>query len=166
MKIFIRTACVLLAVTAGAKLISALGEGRILAAADPLFGFLSNRQVLFLAAAVELGVVAFIWNHRSEFFRIGLLAWISTLFLAYRAGLWAIGYQGACKCLGHLSEAIGLTPASTDLLMKGVLFYLLAGSYFYFSKFLWEMSGAQSKNKPHLTDGIQGHGKTSAIVPK
>jgi hypothetical protein len=137
MKLFIKSACILLALTAIGKLGMVLGETRSLAQMDPLLGPLTNRQVLFMAAAAELGIVAMIWRPGPERIRLGLLAWISTAFLAYRLGLWWIGYQAPCDCPGVLKHITGFAPETADAIMKGILGFLLAGSYFGLTKTLF-----------------------------
>jgi hypothetical protein len=137
MKLFVKLACGVLVVTALAKLLMVVGESRILAQPDPLLGSLTNRQVLFLAAGMELGVVALVWSGVSWLLRVGFIAWVSTVFLIYRGGLWAGGHEGSCKCLGNLSQILGLSAGMMDGIMKGVLAFLVVGSYFYLGKMLW-----------------------------
>jgi hypothetical protein len=105
---------------------------------------LSNRQVLFLAAAAELGIVWMVWRSGPELIRLGLLAWISTGFLIYRLGLWWIGHQGSCDCSGVLRHAAGISPETANAIMKGVLFYLLAGSYFFGIRSFFTLKGTES----------------------
>jgi len=39
------------------------------------------------------------------------------------------GYQHPCHCLGSLTGALPLSPEFVDTVMKGILAYLLIGSY-------------------------------------
>jgi hypothetical protein len=63
--------------------------------------------------------------------RLSLLAvtWISTNFLVYRLGLWFIGWHHPCACMGSLAGVLHLSDQTADNIMKGVLAYLLVGSY-------------------------------------
>jgi hypothetical protein len=135
---FVWSAVVILAVTAVIKLTAATGEGRILAQPDPLVAFFSNRQIMVLAALLEALVVSLILRERDRLRQAALVAWIGTGFLMYRAGLWWVGYEGACSCLGNVTRTIGLSPAMEDLGVKVLLGYLVLGSY---SVVIWEVVG-------------------------
>ncbi|SRR6266536_4832447 len=126
---FLKTASVLFVFTGFAKVLSALGEARILAQHDPIFDFLTNRQLIFVAGAMELSVGALIFSWPKILPRLCLVAWVSTLFLAYRTGLLAIGYHGSCPCLGTVADFTHLSPKAIDLVLKAILGYLLAVSF-------------------------------------
>jgi len=101
----------------------------MMALQDPLVILLSRRQMLLLAALVEVAVIAVIlrlWT--SPLAAIGMVAWIALLFLAYRLGLNAIGYQGPCGCAGDAFTGMGVPPAVVDTVTGVVLGYLLVGS--------------------------------------
>jgi hypothetical protein len=132
---FCATAVLVLALTAVTKGIGAAGEARILAQPDPLLGMLTNRQVLLLAAVLELLVIGLVVGERHRVRKAAILAWISSVFLAYRVGLQQIGYHGSCGCLGNITDTLGIAPATADLVSGGMLAYLLIGSY---SILLWE----------------------------
>lgn len=93
-----------LGLTGGVKLLGVLQEARVLGAADPLFPFLTMRQVLFLAAGLELGVAYTLWRHRTAVWSPWLVLWLAGLFTGYRFSLWFIGFRGHCSCLGHLFD--------------------------------------------------------------
>jgi hypothetical protein len=57
------------------------------------------------------------------------IAWISTGFLLYRLGLWYIGWHHPCGCMGSFAGILHLSDRAADNIMKGVLAYLLIGSY-------------------------------------
>src|SRR5437867_2553956 len=84
---------IFLCLTSALKIVSSLGEAKLLAVADPVVAFLTTRQILFLAAAVELLVAGCLWFDRFDRYRPWLTIWLSSLFVTYRAGLAAIGYQ-------------------------------------------------------------------------
>ena len=83
---FLRSATILLIVTAIVKVVSAISEVPVLAQRDPLLYFLTNRQVLVAAAALELGIVTVLpaRTGRTVAIRLGVLSWLSCIFLAYR----------------------------------------------------------------------------------
>jgi hypothetical protein len=135
---FVGSVVVVLAVTAILKIVSATGEAPILAQSDPLLAYFSNRQMMLLAAFLEALVLGLIlWEH-DRLRQVALVAWIGTGFLMYRAGLWWVGYEGACSCLGNVTRTVGLSPAMEDLGVKILLGYLLLGSY---SLIAWEVVG-------------------------
>lgn len=111
-----------------AKAFSAIGPARALATADPLI-CLRFRQLLLLVGLVELFIAIFcIFTDKR---RLSLLAvtWISTNFLVYRLGLWFIGWHRPCGRMGNLTDLPHISPRLADNMMKGVLAYLLLGSY-------------------------------------
>ena len=126
--VFICSAGVLLLATAIAKLVSAGGSARILQYPDPILE-ISFRNVFWIVGITEL-IIAFVCFLGK---RLGLqsvlVAWLATSFLAYRLGLWWSGWQRPCSCLGNLVDAIHISPQVADNVMKGVLTYLLIGSY-------------------------------------
>lgn len=125
---FIYSAAILLFATAAAKLVSSMGDARILSRPDPVLGF-QFRHVFAVVGAVELAIVLFVLLTKRILLKIGLLAWLATGFALYRFGLMWIGYQQPCHCLGTLSDALHISPRMADIVMKIVFIYLLAGSY-------------------------------------
>jgi hypothetical protein len=123
---FLAGAAAVLAITSAAKLITILGESKGLRAADPLFLFLTVRQTLFIAAALELATLFCI--ARSSPKALGMTACISTIFLAYRTGLWLLNVK-LCGCLGRFTESMGLSPEATNTVVFGALIYLCLGSW-------------------------------------
>jgi len=124
---FVRSAGVVLLLTGLAKLWSAMGEARVLGVQGPLFG-LTFRQLMLgvgLAEVVVAGVC--LVGHRERLSCV-LVGWLSGNFALYRLGLWWLGWKGSCGCLGRMTHALGVSPAAANLLMKGVLAYLLIGT--------------------------------------
>jgi len=95
---------VFLCLTSALKIVGSLGEAKVLAVADPLVGFLTTRQILFLAAVLELLVAGYLWFDRFDRYRPWLTIWLASLFVTYRVGLAAIGFHGPCSCLGNILE--------------------------------------------------------------
>jgi hypothetical protein len=52
---------------------------------------------------------------------------VATLML-YRIGLWTVGYDRPCNCLGTMTDLFHISPEAVDLAMKILLSYLLIGS--------------------------------------
>lgn len=134
-RFFLYSAGAILLFTAMAKFISSAGHGAILRMSDPLIG-IPFRDILLLAASVEaVTAVICLLNNRIGL-SAGLVAWLSTCLAAYRFSLWQIGWHKPCSCLGNLTDALQISPRLADNIMKGVLIYLLIGSY-YTSLWLW-----------------------------
>jgi len=127
-KYFVISAGVIFAITAAAKLVSAMGDARILNHADPLLG-LKTRHVLAGVGAVEAALAAFLFFSRNAWLKLSLTAWMATNFLVYRLGIWWLDAPKPCGCLGTVTDALPLSPRMVDYGMKGILAYLLIGGF-------------------------------------
>jgi hypothetical protein len=124
---FLFSAGLIFAITGMAKIYSSFGSAKALLEPDPIFG-VQFRHLMFAVGVVEIGASAFcIASARTRTAAL-LVAWLSCLFLFYRLGVWWLGWQVPCRCLGTLSDSLHLAPATVDNLMKIVLAYLLVGS--------------------------------------
>jgi hypothetical protein len=137
MKWFQKSAGIALLLVGLAKAFSAIGPARALDTADPLIG-VSFRQLLLLVGLAELLIAFFCLFTDRRRFSLLAVAWISTNFLVYRLGLWFIGWHRPCGCMGSLSDMLHLSPHAADNIMKGVLAFLLVGSY---GLLLWQWRG-------------------------
>ncbi len=127
LRLFVTSAAVVLLTTAFAKAVSALGDAGILNGPDPIFG-VDLRTTLLVAATLE-SVVAWVCLRATRLsLQIELVLWLSTVFALYRVGLWVVGYDQPCHCLGTMTDALHISPGAADLGMKIVLSYLLIGS--------------------------------------
>ena len=125
---YIRCAAVSLVTTGLIKLASATGSASILQSADPVLYF-NFRSTLILAGIVELGIGAICLIHKGTLLCSALIAWIATIFCAYRFCLMISGYHRPCPCLGNLTDAMKIPPYVADATMKILLVYLLVGGY-------------------------------------
>jgi hypothetical protein len=127
-RLFLRSAGMLLIITATAKLISSFGSAGILETGDPVLKI--PFRILFWAVGGLEIVVGLICLLGSKWrLQTGLVAWLATMFLVYRLGLLWIGYQRLCPCLGNLTDALHLPVHYAEMAMKIILGYLLIGSY-------------------------------------
>jgi hypothetical protein len=137
-KYFLWTAGGLLLITGFAKVVSSFGAGQILKSKDPLTG-LGFGGLMFSVGVVELAVAGMcLWRSQRRL-ATRLVAWLATIFLAYRFDLHLTGWRRPCPCLGNLTDVIHISPELADNIMRGVLFYLLVGSY---AAWLWQWRGA------------------------
>jgi hypothetical protein len=126
---FLRTAGGLLFGTGLAKVLSSSGTGRVLALEDPILG-VAFEKLLLVVGMAELLVAFTCFSRRLDLrLRLGLVGWTATIFLLYRIGLWWNGWHHPCSCMGGLAGALHLSDQAADNIMKGVLAYLLVGSY-------------------------------------
>ncbi len=125
---FPKLAGALLGVTGFAKAFSAIGPARALDTADPLIR-IPFRQLLLLVGLMELLIAFFCLFTDKRRFSLLAIAWLSTNFLVYRLGLWFVGWHRPCGCMGNLTDLLQISPRVADNIMKGVLAYLLVGSY-------------------------------------
>jgi hypothetical protein len=126
---FFASALLILALTALSKGIGASGDVRILSHPDPLLSLLTNRQTMLLAVVLEVAIVGLVLREREIVRKAAFIAWISTVFLAYRIGLWSTGNTASCGCLGNVTDTLGIAPTTADLVSGAMLAYMLIGSY-------------------------------------
>ena len=128
---FLLSAALILIVTAVIKLLSALQEVQVLGRLDPVFWFLTKRQLLVVTAMLE-GIVAgiILKSNRREatYVTLILVFSLSSIFLCYRLGLWWSGYSGECSCFGNATQWLGTSPDIMNRAAQFLLGYLLAGS--------------------------------------
>ncbi len=122
---FLIAIAVILVLTALAKIWSAFGQTAVLYEIDPIFG-ISFRTLMLVAASLEL-IVAGVCLYRSELVAAVAVVWLSLAILIYRIGLWWVGWEKPCHCLGDFSTALGMSSEHADSLMKGVLALMLFG---------------------------------------
>src|SRR5437868_6530567 len=102
---FLLVAGLILAITGISKIVSVFGSQLMLLQLDPLFG-ISFRHLLLLTGIVELAIASLCLLTKKFQLNTLLIAWISTSFVMYRAGLWAINWRRPCHCLGSLTDAL------------------------------------------------------------
>ncbi len=127
-KLFTRSAAVILLITAIAKLISFSGSAKILDQTDPILVF-SFRHIFLAVGLLEVVIATLCFLPLNKFLQVSLLAWLSTIFLTYRLSLYYLNYHRPCSCLGNLTDALGVPPFLAEFFLKCVVVYLLLGSY-------------------------------------
>lgn len=129
-KVYLTSVAALLVSTAVGKLVMALGKAGTLDLASPLFGFLSNRELICLAAGLELAVaVLLLFGRSGPRLSVWAVACLATAFLGYRCLLWVTGFHGYCQCLGNMTDGLGLAPGQAEGIAWGILLFFLVGSY-------------------------------------
>ena len=116
--------------TSVAKLYSATGSEGILDIADPIFR-LSYRYLLVALGLVEIAIAGYILYGAANAVKCAVLASLSSCFIIYRVGVLVLGVPDPCPCLGTITAKLPFGPATADLLLKGMIAYLLLGSLYY-----------------------------------
>lgn len=124
---FIWTSGGILLVTALGKAAASVGYSGILLEPAPLFSFLTYQQLLIGATLVELLVVVSIICFLPIAKGIWTITGLATVFIVYRGGVWLIGYDRPCGCLGSLVQALPISEQAASSIMIGVLAYLWLG---------------------------------------
>jgi hypothetical protein len=126
--LFLFTVGIILVVTGMAKIVTAFGSIKILNVRDPLFG-LPFRSLLLLVGLVELVIACLCLFRKCPRLNTVLVSWLATNFVAYRFGLWFVGWKRPCPCLGNLTDMLHISPQTADTALRIILAYLLIGSY-------------------------------------
>jgi hypothetical protein len=118
----------LMCISAIAKIIGASGKAPIIHMPDPIFA-IPISYVLQSVAGLEL-VIAFVcfFGNRLKW-QAASVACLSSNFLAYRFGLFLLGYHKPCNCLGSITESLHISERTADSAAKIIIAYLLLGSY-------------------------------------
>lgn len=124
---YLGVVAVILFLTAAIKMVGSFSRQPFMSTSDPLFPFLTRRQVLLCAAGVEIVFATLILRRRSDTSALWLLAWLSCIFGLYRAGLKALGQSAdhLCPCLGYW---LPLKYSLVNQISLGILLFLLVGT--------------------------------------
>lgn len=128
-KLFHWSVAALLAISAAAKFVSSGGAVRLLDIANPIFG-ISNRAVLQGVGVLELSIALVCLSAVSQGIKTIMIASLAADFALYRLGLYLLHYTGPCNCLGDLTQRLGISQHTGDLMAKTIICYMAVGSLF------------------------------------
>jgi len=154
-KWFCLSAGIIFLITGSAKIWSSFGNAELLQRFDPILN-INFRCLLLIVGILELILALFCLLNKSKTVAITMVAFLAGNLLAYRLGLWWIGWHRACACLGNLTDALHISPQTADTAMKMILAYLLIGSYAILF-WLW-----RQKRKVSLAASLSGTATGSA----
>ena len=126
--VYILSSAAILLFTGSVKLIASFQQTSFLAATDPLFQFLTHRQMSVLVGVFELLVVAMLIFNPSTTARLWTILWTGIIFVSYRTGLAMVDYHGPCSCIGGAVVWFTRNQEAVEWAMKAVLAYLLVPS--------------------------------------
>jgi hypothetical protein len=124
---------VILCITSLSKLLPILTSSMpFFSEPDPIFGFLTIRMTLLVAAILELIVASVIFKSKSKVMAYSFILWLCIMFLLYRIGLIVTNYHRPCSCLGGIGKWLGVPDGVLSYISLGLLVYLFVGSLFFF----------------------------------
>jgi hypothetical protein len=106
----------ILLLTSFAKLIDASGVDSYFAESSPLISAFSNRQMLFVAAIIEMAVVGFVILRRARWQSAAAILWFCILTSIYKIAVNSLGYSIPCSCLGVISKKLKLSNFENERL--------------------------------------------------
>ena len=109
--------------TALLKSFSVTGHDKILTVTDPVLK-ISYRHTMLLAAALECGLLVFIWRRPALTLRYSAVLWFCALAGWYRWAAVQMGAPKSCPCLGSLTGRLGIPDETTRLLSTLLLMTL------------------------------------------
>ena len=121
---FILSAGTILMLAGTAKVLGVFGTSQVLDLHDPIFG-LPFRHLMLSMGIVELFVAFLCLFTNQRTLSLGLIAWLTANFLAYRIGLLTLDWHHSC---GFLIDPLNLSLRTTDALMSAASVFLLIGS--------------------------------------
>jgi hypothetical protein len=125
---FALTAGAILGVTGVAKIATAFESAPRMASTDPIFG-IPFRYLMLTAGMAEVVIAGVCFFRRTRRMTPVFVASLATSVVVYRLGQWWLDWTGPCGCLGNLTHVLYLSPRTVDQILKGILVYLLVGSY-------------------------------------
>lgn len=129
-RMFLLSCCVILTLTAGAKLYSATDHVGILEVTDPLLG-VSNRALLWTVGVLELGIAVFLLAGKNDIIKCACVGWLALNFALYRLGMFWLHPGKLCPCLGTLTHKLHLKPETANWILWLIVIYMLSGSVFF-----------------------------------
>ena len=114
---FILSAGGILALTGAMQVLGFFQESAALDVADPIFGC-PFRDSILIFGIVEVIAAMFCLFAKGGAWIAGIVAWVVANVVAYRVGLWSMGWYHPYTCLFYLLHALDITPATADGLLN------------------------------------------------
>jgi hypothetical protein len=133
-KIYCKTLIVILSATALLKFVEVYRNRRYVKFPDPVAQYVlgsssvTNRDIIAVAALLELILVVVLILPGAVKRKINVLASFSAVLCAYRFAHWISGAETLCPCLGSLGEIIGLSANEVRYLGHILFAYIALGT--------------------------------------
>jgi ribosomal protein S27E len=124
---FVLSAGGILALVGVSRILEGLEGYPVLDLPEPLLG-VPFRYLLLACGVVELVVGWLCLSANNRTLGLGLVAWLAFNSVAYRAGLWSMGWPHPWVFVGDLTDLLNVSPVVADTLLLSLAGYLLAGS--------------------------------------
>lgn len=131
--LYIYTSAVILLVASFSKIVSYFEKQKFLFEPNPVFAFISNRNLLISAAVLEILVILILILNKCVRSRILSIFWLSCLFAVYRLGLWWLDVTESCACVGYLGQWFKLKKETVATMSWCLFLYLLIPSMIFVS---------------------------------
>jgi len=142
---FIKSAGAILLAAALMRFVIAAGSAQALLLPDPMLG-IPLRYAILGVGAFELVVALICLFGKRVGLQIGWLAWLSTNYLVFWIGLFAMHIHPQATCIGSFTDPLHLARGTTGYITEFTPVYLLLGSY---AALIWiwlESRAAQARN--------------------
>lgn len=123
-KIYLRGCFYILFLTGFAKIVSSFGVEPILSRPDPIL-LMQNRFFFFLLGILELGICLVVLTKSAQQTKLFIISLFGSFLTVYRIGIWWIGWEGDCPCLGNISSLIDISPKYWNFIMQTAWIYIL-----------------------------------------
>jgi ribosomal protein S27E len=124
---FILSAGGILALMGASQVLGFFEELPALDVTDPIFGC-PFRYSILIFGVVEVIAAMFCLFAKGGAWIAGIVAWVVANAVAYRIGLWSMGWHHPYTCLFYLLHALDISPATADRLLSMAGGCLLTGS--------------------------------------
>jgi hypothetical protein len=121
-----RSAAVLLLVTALSKVLDSAHQNSYFQEPDPLFAFVTNRELMLLAAMLEVGVATYLWLSRDIKSRGWALLYFCCAAATYKIGSLFTYDLKPCSCLGIIGRTLRLNTGELEFITWSLLALLFA----------------------------------------
>lgn len=121
LKIIIRSIALILIATAILKVLEVTKQNAYFEEPDAVTGFLSNRQMLLLAAAFEAGVACYLLRSKSIKISSWVILWFCSIVAVYKIFLKMTYATVPCACLGIITKALKLSTHQAEVVTWSLL---------------------------------------------
>jgi hypothetical protein len=124
---FILSAGGILGLAGASQVLDTVHGSQVLEVQDPVFG-VPFRYVVLSVGAVELLVASLCLFTKRQGLSLALVCWLALDWVAYRVGLWTMGWPHPWVYVADLTDWLRVSPFLADSILLATALYLLIGS--------------------------------------